>query len=70
MTATRLEIKEHEPGKISKPKVIVGVPEAGLVGTISSTYLIQQEARKGDLSLSKFFRLILRLPTEIMNAIR
>jgi uncharacterized protein len=42
LTATRLEIKEHEPGKISKPKVIVGVPEAGLVGTISSTYLIQQ----------------------------
>jgi uncharacterized protein len=39
---TKLEIKEHEPSKISKPNIIVGVPEAGLVGTISASYLIQQ----------------------------
>jgi predicted ATP-grasp superfamily ATP-dependent carboligase len=31
---TRLEIKEHDPSKISKPNIVVGVPEAGLVGTI------------------------------------
>jgi len=39
---TKLEIKEYEPSKISKPNIIVGVPEAGLVGTISASYLIQQ----------------------------
>jgi uncharacterized protein len=39
---TKLEIKEHDPSKISKPNIIVGVPEAGLVGTISASYLIQQ----------------------------
>ena len=42
MIETKLEIKEYEPSKISKPNIIVGVPEAGLVGTISASYLIQQ----------------------------
>jgi len=39
---TKLEIKEHDSSKISKPNIVVGVPEAGLVGTISASYLIQQ----------------------------
>ena len=42
MIETKLEIKEHDPSKISRPNIIVGVPEAGLVGTISASYLIQQ----------------------------
>jgi uncharacterized protein len=36
-----VEIKEHGP-KISKPSVIVGVPEVGLVGTIACSFLVEQ----------------------------
>jgi uncharacterized protein len=39
---TKLEIKEYEPSKISKPTLVVGVPEAGLVGIIASSYLRDQ----------------------------
>jgi uncharacterized protein len=39
---TKLEIKEYEPSKISKPTVVVGVPEGGLVGIIASSYLREQ----------------------------
>jgi uncharacterized protein len=37
----RVEIKESGP-KISKPCIIVGVPEVGLVGTIACGYLVEQ----------------------------
>ncbi len=37
-----LEIKEYEPSKISRPNVLLGVPEAGLVGTIACSYLRDQ----------------------------
>jgi len=37
-----LEIKEYDSSRISKPNVIVGVPEAGLVGTIAASYLAEQ----------------------------
>ena len=37
----RVEIRDHGP-KVSKPKIIVGVPEAGLVGTITCSYLVEQ----------------------------
>jgi predicted ATP-grasp superfamily ATP-dependent carboligase len=39
---TKLEFKEYDPSKISKPTLIVGVPEAGLVGIIASSYLRDQ----------------------------
>lgn len=39
---TKMEIKEYEPSKISKPTLVVGVPEAGLVGIIASSYLREQ----------------------------
>src|SRR5881409_3095411 len=39
---SKLEIREHEPSKISNPVVIVGVPEAGLVGTIATSYIRDQ----------------------------
>jgi len=32
---TRLEIREYEPSKIWKPTLVVGMPEAGLVGIIA-----------------------------------
>ena len=39
---SRIQILEdREPKFYSKPSVIVGLPEAGLVGTIASSYLIQ-----------------------------
>ena len=37
-----MEIKEYDSSRISKPNVIVGVPEAGLVGTIAASYIAQQ----------------------------
>ncbi len=37
----RVEIMDLGP-KLNKPNIIVGVPEAGLVGTIASSYLIEQ----------------------------
>jgi uncharacterized protein len=37
----RVEVRDTGP-KVSKPNVIVGVPEAGLVGTITCSYLIEQ----------------------------
>jgi uncharacterized protein len=37
----RVEIKDGGP-KVSKPTIIVGVPESGLVGTITCSYLIEQ----------------------------
>ena len=42
MMETKMEIKEYEPSKISKPTLVVGVPEAGLVGIIASSYLRDQ----------------------------
>lgn len=39
---SRLEIKEYEPSKISRPNVLLAVPEAGLVGTIACSYLRDQ----------------------------
>ena len=38
----KLEIKEYDASKFSKPNLIVAVPEAGLVGTIAASYLTQQ----------------------------
>jgi len=37
----RVEIKDGGP-KVSRPTIMVGVPEAGLVGTITCSYLIEQ----------------------------
>jgi len=37
----RVEIKDRGP-RVSKPNIIVGVPESGLVGTITCSYLIEQ----------------------------
>src|SRR5271169_6743034 len=37
----RVEIRDSGP-RISKPTIVVGVPEAGLVGTITCSYLIEQ----------------------------
>jgi uncharacterized protein len=37
----RVEIKDGGP-RVSKPTIIVGVPESGLVGTITCSYLIEQ----------------------------
>jgi uncharacterized protein len=39
---SELEIKEYEPSQISKPNVLLAVPEAGLVGTIACSYLRDQ----------------------------
>ncbi len=39
--AQRVRIVDHGP-KLNKPNVIVGVPEAGLVGTIACSYLVEQ----------------------------
>ncbi len=36
-----VEIRDSGP-KVSKPTIVVGVPEAGLVGTITCSYLIEQ----------------------------
>lgn len=42
MSSTQgVEVVDSGP-KVSKPVVIVGVPEAGLVGTIASSYLVEQ----------------------------
>lgn len=41
-TRSRVRIIEKAAGKVSRPNIIVGVPEVGLVGTISASYLIQQ----------------------------
>jgi uncharacterized protein len=40
-TSLRVVIKDSGP-KVSKPNIIVGVPESGLVGTITCSYLIEQ----------------------------
>lgn len=37
----RVEINDAGP-KVSKPEIVVGVPEAGLVGTITCSYLVEQ----------------------------
>ncbi len=37
-----MRIIEEAASKVSRPNIIVGVPEVGLVGTISTSYLIQQ----------------------------
>jgi uncharacterized protein len=37
----RVQIVDVGP-RVSKPTVVVGVPEAGLVGTIASSYLVEQ----------------------------
>jgi len=37
----RVEIRDGGP-RVSKPTIIVGVPESGLVGTITCSYLIEQ----------------------------
>lgn len=40
-TSPRVRIVEFGP-KISRPNVIVGVPESGLVGTIACSYIVEQ----------------------------
>ncbi len=37
----RVEINDTGP-RVSKPNIVVGVPEAGLVGTITCSYLVEQ----------------------------
>jgi uncharacterized protein len=37
----RVEIRDSGP-RVSKPAIVVGVPEAGLVGTITCSYLVEQ----------------------------
>jgi uncharacterized protein len=37
----RVQVVDFGP-RLNRPKVIVGVPEAGLVGTIASSYLVEQ----------------------------
>ena len=34
-------LEKHEPKFYSKPNVVIGLPEAGLVGTIASSYLVE-----------------------------
>jgi uncharacterized protein len=41
-SARRVEIKEYETARLSRPNVILGVPEVGLVGTIATSYLIDK----------------------------
>ncbi|MBI2648586.1 MAG: PAC2 family protein [Thaumarchaeota archaeon] len=41
-TRSRVHIIEEAASGLSRPNIIVGVPEVGLVGTISASYLIQQ----------------------------
>jgi uncharacterized protein len=40
-TKQRVQIVDNGP-KVFRPNVLVGVPEAGLVGTIASSYLVEQ----------------------------
>ena len=40
-SSLRVVIKDSGP-KLSKPNIIVGVPESGLVGTITCSYLMEQ----------------------------
>src|SRR5580658_9302586 len=37
----RVQVMDFGP-RVSRPNVVVGVPEAGLVGTIASSYLVEQ----------------------------
>lgn len=37
-----MRIEEFENAQLSKPSIIVGVPEVGLVGSIATSYIIDQ----------------------------
>src|SRR5580704_2152686 len=40
-SSSRVQIKEFGP-RLSRPNIIVGFPEVGLVGTIASSYISEQ----------------------------
>ncbi len=41
-TRSRVQIIQHADTKFSNPNIIVGIPEVGLVSTITASYLMQQ----------------------------
>ena len=41
-TRSRVQIIQYPGTKFSNPNIVVGIPEVGLVSTITASYLLQQ----------------------------